>query len=87
MGALGFNRLSWYLSVTVILYFLSYYLIKFVRKVTKVVPVICIVLILLEVVNQLSFKTYLYLYSNPMYRVLDFILGMLIASLYMKEKN
>ena len=84
--AMGFNGLAWYLSVTVILYFVAYFLIKGVRRIKSVIPTVVFILIFIKFLNMISVQRQLYLYSNPIYRVFDFVLGMLVAKLYLNHQ-
>lgn len=82
----NFNSLSWFLSVIFILYIFSIPLTKIINKIGYKYIILMIGSIL---ITQYCLNTYniisgdkLYLYSNPIYRILDFSLGMLSASLY-----
>ena len=85
--ALTYNGLSWYLSVTFFLYFIGYFLIKYVNK-TKIntkLLIFCVLIFIfvLNIYNRINGP--IYLYTNPLYRILDFLLGILIAKLYMLD--
>lgn len=82
----NFNGLSWFLSVIFILYVFSIPLIKIINTVKDKYIIFIMIIIM---VIQYSLNIYniignneLYLYSNPLYRILDFSLGMLTASLF-----
>lgn len=87
--SLTFNGLSWYLAVTFFLYFISYYLIKLVDKnkinSTYNIVVLLLVTTIINICNR--YLGTLYIYCNPFYHVLDFLLGMYIAKAYMKDTN
>lgn len=85
--SLTFNGLSWYLAVTFFLYFIGYFLVKLVDdKRFNEKYFIVIILVLISGINLCNrcIGT-LYIYCNPFYRVLDFLLGMLIAKLFLKN--
>lgn len=77
--AMTFNGLAWYLSITMFLYLVGWFLIKIVRAI-KIVPVgLCVIVIIIQAINLSGYNGY----TNPFYRILDFTLGMLIARAYM----
>lgn len=81
-----YNGLAWYLSVTLFLYAVSYPLVRLVRKVKKTVLWI---LFLWLVILGLDIYLYLYggvdLYSNPIYRMFDYVLGMMLAKQFQEH--
>lgn len=89
---LSYNSLSWYLSVTIFLYILGYFLIRLVNKyVDKTGCLLLIVIAVILAVNLIyrvngSISLY-YIYANPFYRTLDFLLGMLIARLFLNNSG
>lgn len=85
---LTYNGLSWYLSVTVFLYLISYPLVKVIKKISIPKTALFFVLVLTLVLNV--FDRYSWgaiLYMNPLYRVLDFLSGMLVAKIFMEQEN
>lgn len=85
---LTYNGLSWYLSITFFLYMISYPLVRMVRKMSKakiVLGVIFAIVLVSNCIDTLFEDSILYL--NPLYRILDFLTGMLIAKIFMEEKN
>lgn len=85
--ALIFNGLAWFLAVIIFLYIVAYPLQKALNRMKNaVVPALLTILaiILLNLLNRFGFE--LYLYTNPFYRILDFLLGMLIAKMYVDKK-
>lgn len=84
-----FNSLSWYLSVTIFLYLIGYFLISIVKKFKQYIPIIMFivigVMIVLNVLLRLEYD--LYIYSNPFYRILDCFLGMMIAEIFMTKNT
>lgn len=85
---LTYNALSWYLSVTLFLYFISYPLVKMLTKVSKPKLILVFALIITLVLNCID--RYFWgtvLYMNPLYRILDFLTGMLIAKIFMEQEN
>lgn len=84
-----FNSLSWFLSVTFVLYLVTIPIIKIIKKIpiNEVIIYITLILILQYVLNTINIinLTDLYLYSNPVYRMLDFTLGMLTAKIFLQK--
>lgn len=86
--ALTFNGLSWYLSVAIFLYIIAYFMLKLLKRLPTEKLFLCIsaTLVLICGLSFISrFITSLYLYTNPVYRILDFALGMLMAKLYLEK--
>ena len=85
-----FNNLAWFLSVTFILYLLSIPIIRLINKIKldRLILFISSILIAQYVLNLINIMNMrdLYLYSNPLYRLLDFSLGMIVAKLFIKNK-
>lgn len=79
--ALTFNGLAWYLSITMFLYVIGWFLIKIVRSFNNIIFVCFVCILLIEIINLTGYNGYL----NPFYRILDFILGMMIAKIYMSK--
>ena len=83
-----FNYCSWYISTLSILYFIALPSIKFIKKNSKFTEmIITIILVFQYIVNYyfIKFDTLLsFIYSHPIYRFTDFILGMLAAEMYLK---
>lgn len=85
--ALSFNALSWFLAITIFLYIVAYPLQRVLNRMKNTaVPMFLTILaiLLLNLLNRFGFE--LYLYTNPVYRILDFWLGMLIARMYVDKK-
>lgn len=85
--ALSFNALSWFLAITIFLYIIAYPLQRTLNRMKNTaVPALLTILaiILINLLNRFGFA--LYLYSNPIYRILDFWLGMLVARMYVDKK-
>ena len=78
--ALNFNSLSWFLSVLFIIYIFTISIIKLMKKLNLGQTIICIVAVLIiqYIINILNINLFenMYLYSNPAYRIFEFILGM-----------
>ena len=88
--AYSFNGLSWFLSVTMILYVLALPLIYLINKIKLVKVQYIIIILLLKYLISLINNYYnlgLDLYTSPFYRILDFILGMLIANMLINNKE
>ncbi|MEG0307057.1 MAG: acyltransferase [Clostridium sp.] len=89
--AMSFNGLSWFLSTTIIIYMVSFMLLKMVKKVRVVncKYFIVVIVILQSISNYISyFGIYsLYMYCNPFYRVFDFLIGMLTARIVVSNKE
>lgn len=89
----GLNGVSWYLSATLFFYIISLPVLNLLKKIdnNKVLIMIpCILLILHTVIIILlqkninfSFLTYIF----PLFRSLEFISGMSLGILYLKEKR
>ena len=81
-----YNGLAWYLSVTLFLYAISFPLVKVICNIKK--PIMWI-LVLWVSIGGLNIYFILYgginLYSNPIYRLSDYILGMLTARTFQKK--
>lgn len=81
-----YNGLSWYLSVTMFLYLISFFLLKLVKHIKKPFFTIIVVLLMILSINIANrFGAELYVYTNPIYRVLDFLLGMMIAKAFINK--
>lgn len=85
-----FNGLAWFLSVTFILYLVTIPIIKIIKKIpiNKLIIYITLILIAQYALNIMNMSKLvdLYLYSNPIYRILDFILGMLTARMFLEKQ-
>lgn len=88
--ALNFNSLSWFLSVLFIICIFTIPIIKFMKKLNLRQTIICIVAVLIiqYIINILNVNLFenMYLYSNPAYRIFEFILGMLVAQVFILKK-
>ena len=88
--ALNFNSLSWFLSVLFIIYIFTTSIIKLMKKLNLGQTIICIVAVLIiqYIINILNINLFenMYLYSNPAYRIFEFILGMLVAQVFILKK-
>jgi len=86
---LVFNNLSWFLSVIFILYIFAIPCIKVIKKIpkNKLLIIICLILVLQYVLNILNIANIheISLYFNPMYRMLDFILGMIVSRIFLEK--
>lgn len=79
-----YNGLAWYLSVTLFLYLISYPLIKLIKRLSR--PIMTVVIVMSIMIGLHSFVEWRVLYFNPVYRACDFILGMLVAKMFIEEK-
>lgn len=86
---LVFNNLSWFLSVIFILYIFAIPCIKVIKKIpkNKLLIIICLILVLQYVLNIFNIANIyeISLYFNPMYRILDFILGMIVSRIFLEN--
>ena len=86
---LVFNNLSWFLSVIFILYIFAIPCIKVIKKIpkNKLLIIICLILVLQYVLNIFNIANIheISLYFNPMYRMLDFILGMIVSRIFLEN--
>ena len=85
--ALIFNELSWFLSVILFLYIIAYPLQKVLNRIENCIlpfAMTIIIIVSLNIANRLGAG--LYLYTNPLYRNLDFWLGMLTAKMYLQRR-
>lgn len=87
--ALTLNALSWYLSVTMFLYVIGWFLLKFAQQLHHTKAWIGLVLLLIFTVNiiNMSEKMNIYIYSSPIYRTFDFLLGILAAKLFAENED
>ena len=85
-----FNGLAWFLSVIFILYLVAIPIIKLIKriKLNKLIIFMCLILITQYILNLINIinRGDLYLYSNPLYRLLDFCLGMIVAKMFLENK-
>lgn len=85
--ALIFNGLAWFLAVTIFLYIVAYPLQRGLNRIKDaVVPAMLTILAILMLNLANRFGLNLYLYTNPVYRILDFWLGMLVARMYVDKE-
>ena len=86
--ALVFNGVSWFLGITIFLYLIAFFLLKLTKRAHNTKQHIMITLVVITAINLYHrFFQPLYLYTNPLYRILDFWLGILIAKLYMESDH
>ena len=86
--ALVFNAVSWFLGITIFLYVISFFLLKQAKRTINTKKHIAITLLIIIAINLYHrFINSLYLYTNPIYRVLDFWLGILVAKLYIESDS
>lgn len=90
--SLSFNAVSWYLGTLSICYLFTYYFIFFLKKSDIKSLKLMIILIFSEFIMVLIapylFKDYSwFLYISPYYRIIDYILGMLVAKVYLENKD
>lgn len=88
---LSLNSVTWYLSASVFLYFVSPFLHRFISGIPKkthkalLLPAVLAVQLALACVFRTTALAHGFLYVNPLSRWLDYLAGMVLASLY-KEK-
>jgi peptidoglycan/LPS O-acetylase OafA/YrhL len=84
-----FNGLAWYLSALIFLYLIGYFLIRLLNRYGKYRNcLIGMTLAMIGVCNGLLWMEIpVYLYGNPVYRILDFFLGMLMAHLFLEKQQ
>ena len=81
--AICFNGVSWFLCVTIFLYFIGFLLLKLIKKIKKSILWAVILIGIIISINIFSKNVIeLYIYSNPLYRILDFCLGMILARIF-----
>ena len=81
-----FNGLAWYLSISFFLYTISYPLVLLVRNIKKPLYGIITVLVGITAINFYSrISGGGDLYTNPLYRILDYVLGMMVAKQYIQR--
>lgn len=87
----SFNSVSWYLADTVFLALIFPFLCRFVLKLSIRTRIILIVieLIIYIVIQYLLFSRHVYafIYINPISRIPDFLLGIMLAILYKDIKD
>lgn len=86
---MSFNNLSWFLSCIVIIYGLSFFLLKLVNRIEAAkckfaILFIFIVQFILNYINSVGIYN-IYMYCNPFYRVFDFLIGMLTAKMVLSD--
>lgn len=85
----SFNGLSWFLSTTFILYIMAIPLIILIKNIKSIKPqyIIFLILVFQNIIifinNNKGYE--LNLYTSPFFRVFDFIIGMLIAKLFISN--
>lgn len=86
-----FNYCSWYLSTLFILYLIAIPLMGLIKKSKYSTEMwIAFILVLQYIINYYFVKyspTLDFIYSHPIYRVTDFMLGMLVAKMFQQYKN
>ncbi len=82
-----FNGLSWYLSVTFFLYAISFPLVRLTQKVRKPLSGIISLLVAISLINLIIVRGGVSVYTNPLYRVLDYLLGMMIAKQFLDRNS
>lgn len=82
----SFNGLSWYLAVTIFLYIVGYFLLIILMHLKNISFHVLLTLSIITILNLMTRSGIsLYLYTNPMYRILDFWLGMLVGKAYVEQ--
>ncbi|MDU2265553.1 acyltransferase [Clostridium celatum] len=89
--AYSFNGLSWFLSVTMLLYIMAIpliYIIKNIKviKAEYMIIAVCLIRYLISIINNLN-DLGLDLYTSPFFRIFDFVLGMLVANMLIKKRE
>ena len=89
----SYNAVSWYLSITLIFYFLSPFIVKTMERVTTrygtvrwVILIMCFEFMYSTLLATTSLRHWL-IYINPFFRIFDFILGCIIAKQYMLSRD
>lgn len=84
----NFNSLSWYLSATIFLYTIGFFLMRLINKFQEYwMTMIGATLLIIFVINaMLWLDVPIYVYGNPVYRMLDFFLGMLVGYAFVNNK-
>ncbi|MDB8540868.1 acyltransferase [Turicibacter sanguinis] len=90
--SLSYNNLSWYMATLFICYLFSEYLVYFIKNL-KILTMNIILLTLgaqlfIVLIVPYIIEDYLwFLYMSPYYRIMDFILGMLISKYYLEKRD
>ena len=90
--ALGFNGISWFVSILLFLYFLSPLLLQGIKTLKKSLIIFVFVAItrygieLLIIKGSLNFMDFNF-HRGPIIRAMDFYLGMLVIPLFIEIKN
>lgn len=87
--AYSFNPLSWFLAVTFFLYIIGYFLIKVLNRINSIIFIIInimSVMLIIILINYAADIVHFSIYTFPIYRILDFYLGMLSAKLFIQIK-
>lgn len=89
--SLTFNAASWYLSTTFICYLLIPIIIVKVKNINKnkfAIFTVFLIQTLLVLIIPITFERYSdILYMSPFIRIFDFIIGMLVAKIYLSYKE
>lgn len=83
------NEPSWYLSTLMICFLFAYIIYIFIKKCSSTKYLFCAwmgIIILLWIINSASYFDGAYIYTNPLYRILEFICGNLIARIHVNIK-
>lgn len=88
----SYNGVSWYLSLSLILYLLFPYLLYLIKRIeSRYTVVIIIGVIIIQVVVAIVCANntyYVWIYNQcPFYRMCEFIVGMLLGRLYIEGKT
>lgn len=89
---LGFNEVSWYISTLMFCYFISTYFyvkVKNIRLNNLINTVIVIYILQFSIVfigKDIPMHHWLF-YINPLFRSIDFLIGMILCRIFMEYKN
>ena len=91
--AFTFNSLSWYLATTFCCYLMALFIIKKLKTINVVKPIFLLItvwlfqILLAFIVPDFIENYEWFFYISPYFRVLDFILGMILAKMYLKKNG
>lgn len=87
------NSVSWYLSVSFLAYLVFPYVYDWIKRcdvkkaLMMIIGLVCLQVLIGYVFSTLSVEIKRIVYFHPLYRLFDFLIGMLLAVIYMKKDH
>lgn len=86
-----FNFCSWYISTLCIIYFFALPIINYIKKSSYETEMLLAIIIIFQYIVNYYFLKYephlSFIYSHPIYRITDVVLGILTAKLFLKYRK